>query len=87
MSAGDEVVAFAAYNVAMFPGTFGPTGTAASQRGRGLGALLLDRCLQDLRQLGHQRCEIAWVGPVGFYAAKVGAIITRVFRDYQKPLV
>lgn len=86
VSEGAEVVAFAAYDVAMFPGTFGPTGTAASHRRRGIGGLLLDKCFQDMQSLGYKRCEIAWTGPVGFYADKAGAAICRVFRDYQKPL-
>lgn len=83
---GREVLAFAAYDTAMFAGTFGPTGTHPVHRGRGLGGILLRRCLQDMKQRGYPRCEIAWVGPVGFYAKQVGATICRVFREYRKEL-
>lgn len=79
-------VAFAAYDTSMFSGTFGPMGTDASCRGKGVGAVLLKKCLRDMKDLGYPRCEIAWVGPVGFYARQVGAHICRVFRDYRKPL-
>lgn len=83
---GDRVVAFAAYDTAMFKGTFGPMGTDASLRGKGVGAVLLKRCLRDMKDRGCPRCEIAWVGPVGFYARQVNACINRVFRDYRKTL-
>ncbi len=79
-------VAFAAYDTSMFPGTFGPMGTDAACRGKGVGAVLLKKCLRDMKDLGYPRCEVAWVGPVGFYARHVGAHICRVFRDYRKPL-
>lgn len=81
-----RVVGFAAYDAAMFDGTFGPTGTDPAVRGQGLGVLLLKACLADMKARGYERCEIAWVGPVGFYADKTGAIIHRVFREYHKPL-
>lgn len=81
-----QVVAFAAYDTAMFRGTFGPMGTDASLRGLGVGGVLLKRCLREMKELGYERCEIAWVGPVGFYARQVGATICRIFRDYRRTL-
>jgi ribosomal protein S18 acetylase RimI-like enzyme len=81
-----RIVAYAAYDIAMFPGTFGSMGTDPAFRGRGLGAVLLRKCLADMQAKRYPRCEIAWVGPVGFYARQVGAHINRVFRDYQKNL-
>ena len=81
-----RIVAYAAYDVAMFPGTFGSMGTDPAFRGRGLGAVLLRLCLADMQNKRYPRCEIAWVGPVGFYARQVNACINRVFRDYRKTL-
>ncbi|MEP0841679.1 MAG: GNAT family N-acetyltransferase [Phycisphaerae bacterium] len=81
-----RVIAFAAYDAAMFPGTFGPTGTDPAMRGRGVGTVLLKKCLQDMKERGYPRCEIAWVGPVAFYARQIGAVINRVFREYRKEL-
>jgi len=82
----EQVVAYAAYDVAMFKGTFGSMGTGPSFRGEGLGAVLLRKCLSDMKQMRYRRCEIAWVGPVSFYASNVGATISRVFREYRKSL-
>jgi len=81
----DRVVAYAAYDIEMFPGTFGSIGTDPQHRGSGLGAALLHACLADMRRKGYRRAEIPWVGPVAFYA-KHGAVISRVFRDYRKTL-
>lgn len=86
LAQGPRVLAFAAYDAAMFPGTFGPMGTDAALRGRGAGGVLLKRCLRDMKELGYPRCEIAWTGPVGFYARQVNAHICRVFRGYRKEL-
>lgn len=83
---GDRVVSFAAYDACMFYGTFGPTGTDPAFRGRGLGTILLKKCLQELKQRGERKCEIAWVGPVAYYARQVDAVISRVFREYRKTL-
>lgn len=53
--------------------TFGPMGTLPGYEGRGIGAVLLRRCLADLRAAGEERAVIAWTGPEEFYARKVGA--------------
>jgi ribosomal protein S18 acetylase RimI-like enzyme len=81
-----QPVAYAAYDIEMFPGTFGSMATDPQHRGRGLGAALLHACLYDMKQKGYARCEIAWVGPAAFYAQNANASICRVFRDYRKPL-
>jgi GNAT superfamily N-acetyltransferase len=83
---GEQVVAYAAYDVAMFKGTFGSMGTDPAFRGQGIGAVLLRKCLTDMKQMRYPRCEIAWVGPVSFYASNVGAVINRVFREYRKSI-
>lgn len=81
----DRIVAFSAYdgnNVGT--GTFGPMGTDPAYRSRGIGEVLLKRCLNDLHRQGHRRAIIPWVGPLGFYSETVGATISRVFARMEK---
>ncbi len=82
----DAIVAFATHSVSG-PAQFGPMQTDPSLRGLGIGALLLRRCLADLRSAGFTRCDIQWVGPKGFYADHVDARIDRCFWQYEKVLV
>ena len=44
---------------------FGPMGTLDTERGRGIGAVLLKRSLADLRAAGLRTARIGWVGPQG----------------------
>lgn len=67
-------------------GWFGPMGTADSERGRGVGGVLLRRCLADQRDAGVDAAQIAWVGPVGFYERAVGAVVQRRFTLYRARL-
>lgn len=67
-------------------GWFGPMGTLDTERGRGVGAVLLKRSLADLRAAGLRTARIGWVGPVGFYAAAVGARVERVYWRYWRKL-
>lgn len=80
------VVGFAVYDVEMFPGGFGPTGVEESVRGLGLGRALMLRTLADMHTRGYTECEIAWVGPVAFYANVCDARINRVFWQMRKNL-
>ncbi|MEM8556657.1 MAG: GNAT family N-acetyltransferase [Bacteroidota bacterium] len=86
------VLGFSAYDAnnigasATGTGWFGPMGTAAAARGRGVGAVLLKRCLADMAAQGHIVSTIPWVAPVGFYAHHVGAHISRVFYRYERAL-
>ncbi|GLW73902.1 hypothetical protein Kpho02_62000 [Kitasatospora phosalacinea] len=79
----EEFVGFACHGVNRDT-WFGPMGTAESQRGRGVGAVLLRRCLRDQREAGLTESEIAWIAPYRFYARTVGARLHRVFRLYRK---
>lgn len=79
------IVGFASHSVSG-PGQFGPMGTNAELRGQGVGAVLLKRCLADLRERGHTVADIQWVGPIGFYAEHVGAVLTRCFWQFEKSL-
>lgn len=82
-----DLVAFAAYDANnRGTGWFGPMGTAPEWEGHGLGRILLMRCLEDIRQQGHTKATIPWVGPVGFYHDAVGAQVSRVFVRMEKVL-
>ncbi len=67
-------------------GWFGPMGTHANLRGKGIGSILLKRCLKDMQQLGHKSAIIPWIGPIDFYAHHANARVNRVFWRYQKML-
>jgi ribosomal protein S18 acetylase RimI-like enzyme len=82
-----QIRAFSAYNGNnKGTGWFGPMGTHADLRGKGIGSILLKRCLKDMRDAGQTHSIIPWVGPIDFYAHHVGARVDRVFWRYQKQL-
>lgn len=66
---------------------FGPMGTHADMRGKGIGNILLKRCLQDLKNAGNKTAIIPWVGPIAFYSHHVEAKISRLFWRYEKKLL
>ncbi len=77
--------AFSAYNVNnLSAGWFGPIGTDDVFRGKGVGGILLKRCLQDIKTQGHRHAIIPWVGPIPFYMHYVNAHVHRVFWRYKK---
>jgi GNAT superfamily N-acetyltransferase len=82
-----QIVGFAAYdaNNRGF-GWFGPMGTTPTCRGRGVGRVLLRRCLDDQRIQGHSISIIPWVGPVEFYEHHAGAETMRRFYRMNKVL-
>jgi predicted N-acetyltransferase YhbS len=83
----DQIVAFSAYDGNnLNTGWFGPMGTDPAYRGHGLGGVLLQRCLADIKAQGHRLAIIPWVGPHGFYLHYAGARIARVFWRYRKKL-
>jgi GNAT superfamily N-acetyltransferase/preprotein translocase subunit Sec61beta len=83
----DKVIAFSAHNCNnMGTGWFGPMGTSEEARGKGIGAILLKRCLKDIKESGLDQSIIPWVGPIGFYYEKVGAEVSRVFWNYSKEI-
>lgn len=69
-----EVSGFAAYECTR-RGYFGPTGVREDVRGTGLGAALLFRCLESMREMGYAYAVIGGVGPAEFYAKTVGAFV------------
>lgn len=66
------------------PGYFGPTGTAVSQRGKGLGRLLLFKSMEALRKRGHKTARIPWVAPLQFYNRHTQAQVGPVFWHFSK---
>jgi len=73
-SSGGDIVGFAAYECTR-RGYFGPTGVREDLRGKGLGAALLFRCLESMREMGYAYAVIGGVGSAGFYEKIVGAFV------------
>jgi mycothiol synthase len=65
-------------------GWFGPMGTHPGMRGKGVGSILLKRCMDDLNKAGFKDAIIPWVGPIAFYSHHCGAVVDRVFWRYEK---
>ena len=75
-----EVAGFAAHEANNRGlGFFGPTGVAASQRGKGIGTRLLLACLADAWRRGHARVVIPWTDAIDFYARACGARVAHRF--------
>ncbi len=68
-----EIIGFACHDAAC-RNFFGPTGVAESARGRGVGKVLLWRCLRAMAEQGYGYAIIGGVGPAEFYTASVGAV-------------
>jgi len=71
---GPEIVGFAVYECTR-RGFFGPAGVREDLRGRGLGAALLLRCLESMREMGYAYAVIGGVGPAEFYEKVCGAFV------------
>lgn len=80
-----QIEAFSAYDSNnLNTGWFGPMGTNPILRGKGIGGILLKRCLDDMKKQGHKISIIPWVGPIPFYLHYANARLTRVFWRYEK---
>jgi len=79
------IVAFACYD-GVRPGWFGPMGTTQSMRGIGIGTVTFLRCLQSMKAVGYQICEICAVGPLYFYSKTANARVSRIFWGFEKEL-
>jgi mycothiol synthase len=66
-------------------GWFGPAGTWPAHRGQGLGEALLLACLVDVADR-RDLCEVAWIGPRGFYERAAGVVGQRRFWPMAKTL-
>ena len=82
--ADGAVVGFGCHSVNRL-GWLGPMGTDPDRRHGGLGNALLGVIATDLMAAGLSTVEVAWVGPVGFYANAAGASVSRTFRTLLLP--
>jgi GNAT superfamily N-acetyltransferase len=67
-------------------GWIGPMATFAAGRGRGVGTEALAAVCADLASAGYTAAEIAWVGPIRFYAKVSGATTGRTYLPLSKRL-
>ncbi len=67
-------------------GWFGPMGTHPDLRGKGIGAILLKRCLNDMKKMGLKHSIIPWVAHIDFYVWNTKARAERVFWRFEKIL-
>ena len=65
---------------------FGPMGTVDEKQGRGIGGVLLLRCLLDLRDCGEKDAVISWIGPERFYERRCAAETTLRYVALRKEL-
>lgn len=71
---GQEILGFACFE-STFKNFFGPTGVLDSERGKGIGKILLVKSLMALKEMGYAYAIIGGVGPVSYYEQTVGAKI------------
>lgn len=82
-----EIVGFSAYDGNnRNTGWFGPMGVLPITRGRGIGRILCQLCLEEIARQGHTQSIIPWVGPVRFYSKVCNSRIDRIFWVYEKEL-
>jgi GNAT superfamily N-acetyltransferase len=81
---GGDTIGFACHSVNR-AGWIGPMATDPERQHTGVGRSLLAAVCAALAADGHTEADIAWVGPIGFYA-KAGATVSRVFRNAKLSL-
>lgn len=87
---GETVLGFAMFGA--YDGNlerFGPFGVADSQRGRGLGKVLLYLVLEEMKRSGGHSAWFLWTGersPAGYLYHRAGFQTTRTFDILTKPL-
>lgn len=69
---GNAILGFAVYE-STARNFFGPTGTLESERGKGIGKVLLIKALESMREMGYAYAIIGGVGPAEFYEKTVDA--------------
>ena len=70
----DKILGFACYD-ATAKGFFGPTGVDPSERGKGIGRVLLLYTLHQMALDGYAYAIIGGVGPAQFYTKNCGATL------------
>lgn len=90
---GDEVVGYAQfwgvedYAWACAGEHFGPFGVKQSLRNKGIGTLILYRCLQNMRKRGVHRAFLLWTDPqAARLYERFGFRVTRKFTVMKKVL-
>jgi mycothiol synthase len=73
-----HTIGFACHSVNR-AGWVGPIGVDPAHQRGGVGAAMLSALCTDLQAAGHADAEIAWIGPIGFYAKTAGAAVSRAF--------
>jgi GNAT superfamily N-acetyltransferase len=69
---GEKILGYACYDSA-YRNFFGPTGVDESERGKGIGKILLLKCLYGMREQGYAYGIIGGVGPAKYYEKVVNA--------------
>lgn len=82
-TASGDVAGFGCHSVNRF-GWLGPMGTDPERRAGGAGNALLGAIATDLMTAGLSTVEVAWVGPMRFYAKAAGATVSRSFRTLSR---
>ena len=82
--AGGDTIGFACHSVNR-AGWIGPMATDPKRQRAGVGRSLLGAVCASLSAAGRAEADIAWAGPIGFYA-KAGAVVSRVFRNAKLTL-
>lgn len=82
----ERCVGFCAWGVNR-PNQVGPLGTDPQCRGRGVGRVLLLRCLEDQVARGIAPIELSWAGPLGFFSRHFGATTSRAMVTLGKALL
>ncbi len=68
----NNILGFACYE-ATARNFFGPTGTLESERGKGIGKILLIKTLESMKEMGYGYAIIGGVGPEDYYKKVVDA--------------
>lgn len=66
-------------------GWIGPMGTHPRHRQQGVAAALLSATCADLQRYGFEHAEVAWVGPISYFADR-GASHSRAFRRFSRTI-
>lgn len=87
---GDKIVGFCIYGgYEGVPDRFGPFGVDPDQQGKGLGKLILNLCLQQMKAEGLHGAWFLWTGEkssAGYLYKKTGFDITRKFHVMKKDI-
>lgn len=69
----NQIIGFSCYD-ATARGMVGPIGVAEEFRGMGIATVLVDSCMQAMREMGYAYAVIGWVSSPGFYKKICNAV-------------